>query len=107
MITLFFGNCFSFIYVCFVNSSDTKATTLHCSNAPPIVEIWPTGEPLGFGNSPTQQPLCKVVGGRKLFGEILKRSEASALGQPQLVAELMDLMKQKQKCAIYCYLVKR
>lgn len=81
--------------------SKTKATTLHCSNAPPVVETWPAIECVGFGNSPTKQPLKKVVAGRKLFREILKRNEAMPMGRTQFVAELMDLMKQKKRCESY------
>lgn len=92
-------NSFLFIVCMVLCSSKTKATTLNCSNAPPVVDSWPEAEALGFGNTPTSQPLKKVVAGRKQFEEIIKRHNTIGTDQSQLVGELLDLLKQKTK---YC-----
>ncbi len=52
--------------------SDQEARTIHCSNKPIGFQNWPSGIALGFGNSPPETPMAKVIGGKSKFEDIIK-----------------------------------
>ncbi|XP_058454923.1 transport and Golgi organization protein 2 isoform X2 [Malaya genurostris] len=72
------------------------ASVLHASNAPLKIDQCDLREPLGFGNSPLDNPLEKVKHGRKRFGDIVdKRLKVGC--KDELVNELLGLLRSNEK----------
>uniref|UniRef100_A0A1B0D4N0 Uncharacterized protein n=1 Tax=Phlebotomus papatasi TaxID=29031 RepID=A0A1B0D4N0_PHLPP len=72
--------------------TQSSASILHTSNAPPEACAFPLGEVHGFGNSPYTIPLRKVTHGKEKFQHVVKSA-----GKHNLVQELMEFLKDDQK----------
>jgi hypothetical protein len=78
-----------------VEVSETPTKILCSSNAPKSTIECSNGESIGFGNSPYQRPLQKVIGGQKMFREIV--NSTSVTNQEELVGKLFGMLKCREE----------
>ncbi|XP_037041020.1 transport and Golgi organization protein 2 [Bradysia coprophila] len=76
-----------------IEINGTEARTIHCSNVPVGLQEWPCDTVHGFGNSPPETPMAKVVGGKSKFQEIIAQHDDKDV----LVENLMAMLSSRDK----------